>query len=209
MFTLDRLTALYFPIFYREHSKPYIAVCLSILAEQMAALICWPTLFFFDINGKFCEIFNFDYFTEEQMILFANIAMFLFMLTVPFVTILVSNLLIILKLRASSKGEKTSLQKKEREITMQLLTVCTAFMLTNIGVSVCVYITTIMDVTTPQAFAIRDFINFLKVISAILSIVVSEKNVALKILFFLQIKSKQRTDFLTEQQNDISSLDLL
>ena len=40
-------------------------------------------------------------------------------------------------------------------------------------------------------------------------IVVSEKNVALKILFFLQIKSKQRTDFLTEQQNDISSLDLL
>ena len=41
------------------------------------------------------------------------------------------------------------------------------------------------------------------------NIVVSEKNVALKILFFLQIKSKQRTDFLTEQQNDISSLDLL
>ena len=112
---------------------------------------------------QFCEIFNFDYFSEEQMILFANIAMFLFMLTIPFVTILISNLLIVLKLRASSKGEKTSLQKKEREITMQLLTVCVAFMLTNIGVSVCVYITTIMDVTTPEAFAVRDFINFLKV----------------------------------------------
>ena len=55
MFTLDRLTALWLPVMYREKSKPIIAITLSLLAEAFAAGVCWPTLFLFDINGQVQE----------------------------------------------------------------------------------------------------------------------------------------------------------
>ncbi|XP_063721772.1 type-1 angiotensin II receptor A-like [Symsagittifera roscoffensis] len=193
MFTLDRLTALWLPVMYREKSKPIIAITLSLLAEAFAAGVCWPTLFLFDINGQVCEIFNFDYFSEEQMVLFANLAMFLFMLSIPFATILISNSLIIYKLRQNKKdggGGSSLQQKKEREITMQLLTVSIAFMITNAGVSIAVFATTVMNVDTPEKFAIRDFVNFFKELPAV-------SNNSMN--FFLYVLSSQhfRTQFLT------------
>ncbi|XP_075256513.1 uncharacterized protein LOC142348928 [Convolutriloba macropyga] len=196
MFTLDRLTALWLPVLYREKSKPYIAIILSILAEAFAAAVCWPTLFLFDINGEFCEIFNFDYFSEEQMVLFANLAMFLFMLSIPFATILLSNLLIIYKLRQSKKdsgaasGASSSVAKKEREITMQLLTVSIAFMITNAGVSIAVFATTMMNVDTPEKFAIRDFVNFFKELPAV-------SNNSMNFFLYVLSSAHFRTQFLT------------
>ena len=62
-------------------------------------------------------------------------------------------------------GASSSVAKKEREITMQLLTVSIAFMITNAGVSIAVFATTMMNVDTPEKFAIRDFVNFFKVVT--------------------------------------------
>ena len=99
MLSIDRVIAVWFPIFYYQNSKPSYALMTSVVIVFISSVVTLPSANLYGIQNGVCSIVNFDWLTPEQADLFLLVAGFGLLLFIPLMGIFVANILIIWKLR--------------------------------------------------------------------------------------------------------------
>ena len=104
MLSIDRVIAVWFPIFYFQNSKPKYALMTSLAIVLISSVVTLPSISLYGVQNGMCHIVHFDWLTPEQADLFLLVAGFGLLLLIPLLGILVANMLIIWKLRTRTSS---------------------------------------------------------------------------------------------------------
>ncbi|XP_063712096.1 cephalotocin receptor 1-like isoform X2 [Symsagittifera roscoffensis] len=125
---VDRLIAVWKPIYYSQNSTPVRATVTSLLVWLLWALICLPVFFTFDVQGDdFCFIVvdnPWSILTAEQLQTY-NDFIAMSSATVPGIALIVVNILTLYKLKKNT----ASVSRNDREVTICLIVVSVSFLI--------------------------------------------------------------------------------
>ena len=118
-----------------------------------------PVFVFYDLLYPDCFVARKGFFTEKQRDLYAFGTIFVGMIGTPFFSILLSDILIVYKL----KTMKGAVRRREREISISLLIATVCFLVLNLGIGSCLITTAIFKTDTYRQPDINELLNVLGV----------------------------------------------
>ena len=99
LLSFDRVCALWTPAFYRNNCKSYVAIVGTLVVYVFLSFISWPTFLIYGIMDGICQLTPTGLFTPDVIHMFLRFIAVGFLLGIPFTLILLSNVLIIWKIR--------------------------------------------------------------------------------------------------------------
>ncbi len=159
LLSFDRVFALWTPIAYRQHSNAKVAIVATVVVHILVGVLCFPTAILFEVDGDACGIYNLDFLGEKWTLWYVNITVFGFLFGLAFVSMFISNCLVIYKLR----NRMSSLSSNDRDVSISLIVVSAAFFVNNFATAVGVIWTNAIDPQTPGDKSLRDLLDIAKV----------------------------------------------
>ena len=128
--TVDRVVALWKPIFSKQKGKSYMAVLVSGTMALLSAVVTIPILSITDISYNTCCIFNTHLLDQVPSHLYLSLTLWVGVLGIPSGLVFASNALIVYKLRNAR-----SMTQKSHQTTTALVLVSIWFLSLNVVVS--------------------------------------------------------------------------
>ena len=107
LLSVDRVIAVWLPIFYFQNSKPKYALVASLTTVALSSVASVPVVNLNGIRRGMCRVRVFDWFTPEQVELYQLVSSFGLLLLVPLLVIFVANFLIVWKIKMRSSRNPT------------------------------------------------------------------------------------------------------
>ena len=121
--SFDRVMALWYPVYYYQNAKKSTAVITSIAIHVVIALVFLPLWSWFQIQDNICTLSNFDLLNEQVSYVILLVYTFVLSMALPVVCIVVSNALVIYKLR----NRMSVMSERDREISVALVLASATF----------------------------------------------------------------------------------
>ena len=157
---MDRVIAVWKPQFYRQYLKPQVARKITIGVGLLCCFLCAPVYVFAGLVGDECLLSS-----ESSSIgwliplwiadTYKQIMTSIFLVMVPFVTLLISNSFIVYKLKTSGGA----ISKNEREVTVSLVMLCLFYMVMNAATTTLAVVWTHKEIRTERDVTLRTLLR--------------------------------------------------
>ena len=194
-FSLDKCIAVLLPFKYREYGKPKVAIIATIVYYVILGLWTVPTVLVFRIHpgSGFCRAVNFELISAEFFFGTRNVIGWFVSGLIPIASVFLFTSITIGKIQQMKRKRLTSTtqsSRRDREMTRQMIIVCSLF--TTFGVIFTIFVRYLLNMDTVKSYKDEVIIHFFLSMVRICQAVQNSANFYVYLIF----GSKFRANFI-------------